>query len=121
MVNGNAKSFEVESYDIIYDTKCGKEFEVLELRSSLPQHATFDTWSKLTSNGAVRNRLASGGGIFKSGAFVGVLIFDRHDLDQIVPVQCWLGKLVGKYGRIFEGVGYTLEMGVGIQLLPARN
>lgn len=119
MVNGNAKSFEVESYDIIHDTKCGKD--VLELRSSWPPHATFDTWSTLTSNGAVRDRLASGGGIFKSGAFVGVLIFDGHDLGQIVPVQCWLGKLVGKYCRVFEGVAYTLEMEVGIQLLPARN
>ena len=115
IVKRSAKSFEVESYKLMYD-KNDKEVLCDDAGS------TFDTRSKLIfANGADRDRFAFGGGIFKNGAFVGVLIFDGDNLDQIVPVQCWLGKLVGKCGRIFEGVAYTLGMGMGIQLLPARN
>jgi len=97
IVNGNSKSFVVESYEIIYDN--GKE--VLRARST-PGASTFDTLSKLTAGGTFRDRLAFGGGIFKDGAFVGVLIFDDDDLGQIVAVQCWLGKLVGKYCGMFS-------------------
>ena len=97
IVNGNSKSFVVESYEIIYDN--GKE--VLRARST-PGASTFDTLSKLTTDGTCRDRLAFGGGIFKDDAFVGVLIFDDDDLGQIVAVQCWLGKLVGKYCGMFS-------------------
>lgn len=97
IVNGNSKSFIVESYEIIYDN----DKEVLRARST-PGASTFDSLSKLTAGGAFSDRLAFGGGIFKDGTFVGVLIFGDDDPGQIVAVQCCFGQPVGKCGGIFS-------------------
>ena len=97
IVKGNARSFEVESYEIEYD---GNGKQVLRARSA--PRSTFNNVSELTANGTVSDRLAFGGGIFKEDVFVGVLTFDDDDPGQIVTVQCWSGKLVGKYSGIFS-------------------
>lgn len=94
IVRGNSTSFIVEFYDIIYDN----DKEVLRART--PEASTFDTLSKLTAGGALSDRLAFGGGIFKDDVFVGVLMFD--DDGQIVALQCFKGNPFGKYCGIFS-------------------
>ena len=98
-MNCPSERFEVESYEIIYDQK-GK----LCLRGLIGSTSSLIyTLADLTP--PTSSRLPFGGGIFKNDTFVGVLIFHG---EQISPVQCWLGKPIGTYGRTFEEIASTL-------------
>lgn len=98
-VNFPSGRFEVETYKIIYDQK--DKLGLCRLIGSTS--SLIYTLAELAP--PTSSRLPFGGGIFKNDTFVGVLIFHG---EQISPVQCWLGKLIGTYGRTFEEIPSTL-------------